>query len=39
MLNGYEPYEDTDIDPEEIFGDFRNLSLPELGNSFLEQLV
>ena len=39
MLNGFEPYEDIDIDPEEIVDKFQALVLPEVGDSFLEQFV
>ncbi|KAL9111616.1 MAG: hypothetical protein Q9227_003889 [Pyrenula ochraceoflavens] len=39
MLNGHEPYEDTDMEAEEYTDKFQALIFPELENRLLEQLV
>jgi serine/threonine protein kinase len=39
MLYGYEPYEDTYLDGDEIINRFQDMRFPELGEDVLEKIV
>lgn len=39
MIYGYEPYEDTEVDDDEITNRFQDMQFPELRDNVLEQII